>query len=121
MAEKRSEKKLLALLVVLVAFSLVVNLLSLNVLYNIAEARQNGEGELAQLPFGYFYEDSYIKGDSSYDPIEAMDYSESSSEYFCSGDEVWQMAGSKSERVEDCGANDQECVEDGSGGAYCEN
>ena len=46
MAEKKSEKKLLALLVILVALSLVVDLLSLNVLYSIA-VNEGLKGELA--------------------------------------------------------------------------
>lgn len=121
MAEKRSTRKFLALLVVLMILSLVVDLLSLNVLYEIAEAKQSGEGELAQLPFGYYYED-YLKDGETLEESSSesiLDY------YSCSGDEVWHTFGpesdTKSEMVTDCGANSQECIDDGAGGAYCEN
>ncbi len=50
MAEKRSEKKWLVLLVILVALSLVVDLLSLNVLYSIAQ-----ESGLGGSLFSTFY------------------------------------------------------------------
>ncbi len=56
MAEKKSEKKLLAILVVLVAVSLVVDLLSLNVLYNVAD--ESGlKGSLATSSGSYNYPD----------------------------------------------------------------
>jgi len=46
---KESEKKLLALLVVIVVLSLVVDLLSLNVLYNLSKSNADLEGELADV------------------------------------------------------------------------
>ena len=48
MTEKKSERKLFTILMVLVVFSLVVDLISLNTLYNIAES-ENLKGELATL------------------------------------------------------------------------
>lgn len=72
MAEKRSEKKLLVILVVLLVLSLAVDLLSLNVLYNLAE-KSGLEGEL--LEYGGGYSSSYLSSyllncgsDKTYDP-----------------------------------------------------
>ncbi len=64
MAEKRSEKKLLVILVVLLVLSLVVNLLSLNVLYDITE-KAGLEGELMELIYSSS-SSSYTSSSSSY-------------------------------------------------------
>lgn len=71
MAEKRSEKKLIVLLVVLVAASLVVDLLSLHVLYSL-DNMQGLKGSLATTPpwyteyydpdLGRFYDSDFESG-----------------------------------------------------------
>ncbi len=54
MAEKRSEKKWMVILVVLIALSLVVDLLSLNMLYNILKSDSGLKGKLAMSAGAYF-------------------------------------------------------------------
>jgi hypothetical protein len=53
MAEKESVKKFLVLLVVLVILSFVVDLLSLKVLYNVAESDSGLQGDLASLSWTF--------------------------------------------------------------------
>lgn len=57
MAEKRSMKKLLVLLLVLAVLSLVVDLISLNVLYSLAESNSRLRGSLATFTLGGCLED----------------------------------------------------------------
>ncbi|MDD5087163.1 MAG: hypothetical protein PHV16_05425 [Candidatus Nanoarchaeia archaeon] len=151
MAEKRDERKLLGILVVLVVLSLVVDLLSLNALYVIAAKQAAGKGELNSVsswwdnlwnPYhGYSSYDEYIDSISKnmdpehdiyspwYNPNpepeplpEYQDYQSMDEFYFCSGDEIWyNSGGSTIQMTDDCGANDQRCIEDGYGSAYCEN
>lgn len=49
MAKEGVTKKLLVLLVIIVALSLVIDLLSLNILYKISKSESGLEGELAQV------------------------------------------------------------------------
>lgn len=78
MAEKGSGKKLLAILVVLVAVSLVIDLISLNTLYSISKSGNLG-GELAtESP--YYSSSSY-----SSSPIYTSSYKEDACYSTCSG------------------------------------
>jgi len=82
MAEKESAKKWLALLVVLVALSLVIDLLSLNVLYGINNAASSGSGELAAVsPYRSCY-DGCMDG-AQYDCVYDCAYGTSSECYCC--------------------------------------
>lgn len=51
MAEKKSAKKLLALLLVLVIFSVIVDLLFLNAVYDIANSDAGLKGSLATMTY----------------------------------------------------------------------
>ena len=125
MAEKRNEKKLLVLLVVIVALSLVVDLLSLNVLYSIAGAMQRGEGELAVV-----WWDPTTWGPSGWEPEKSGTYYESQTESmdpenarvpeeYCSDGKIWEDYPGSDLMIEDCGEKGLECKED-SGDAWCE-
>lgn len=115
MAEKRNEKKLLVLLVVIVVLSLVVDLLSLNTLYNIAEARQSSrEGELGA------WWDWWLPWFPEEDSTPFYDYTSSKDFYYCSGNKVWHnVGGSTASEVEDCNMEDETCFEE-DGDAWCE-
>ena len=81
MAEKESAKKWLALLVVLVALSLVIDLLSLNVLYGINNTASSGSGELAASPYRSCF-DGCMDG-AQYDCVYDCTYGTSSECYCC--------------------------------------
>jgi hypothetical protein len=87
MKEKGSAVKLLVLLVVIVVFNLVVNLLSLNVLYSIAETGQGGEGELNTWWWWNLPKPSYTEQDV-YIPYSTEDF------YSCEDDKVYHHFGS---------------------------